>query len=106
MPEVADDVVAAPCGIVEEGLIHCRTHMHVGSGEVEGIRAQLGHSIAIHVYLILLSAIDAEFVAPSVGCNILAERYLLQHLVVAQCLVVHQRYRIRHDNLGDLRLID
>ena len=80
--------------------------MHVGSREVEGVGAQLGHGIAVHVHLVLLVAIDAELVAPCIGSDVLAEAYLFQHLVVGQRLVVHQVDGVGQHYLGELCLID
>ena len=76
LPKVAYYVIVAPCSICLKGIIHRGAHMHIGSSEVEGIAAQFGHSIAVHIHLVLLTAVDTEFVAPSIGCDVLAKSYL------------------------------
>ena len=106
LPKVAYDVVGAPRGVCHEGRVHRRPDMYVSARKVEGIAAKLGHRVAVHIYLIFLASIDAELIAPRVGCDVLAEGYLLKHLIVAKSFVVHQGHRIRYDDFRELCLIN
>ena len=80
--------------------------MDGGSAEAEGVAAQCGHCVAVHIDLILMIAVNTELVTPCVGGDVLTEADGDELLVVAQCLIVHKGDRVGHGYLGELGLID
>ena len=58
LPKVAYYVVAAPRSVFHKGRIHHGPHVYIGSCEIEGVGAEFGHGIAVHIHLVFLATID------------------------------------------------